>query len=91
MPMGFLNLDENIIFQYLSFAILVGFMGEFFWQFFSNTLHFDQVPFVGKDQSQSLGVIIFAFTYVVTVPSWCNEKMESVRFVKISLSLSLSL
>lgn len=83
MPMGFLNLDENIIFQYLSFGILVGFMGEFFWQFFSNTLHFDQVPFIGPDQSQSLGVIIFAFTYVVTVPSWCNEKMESVSVNKV--------
>ena len=38
-------------------------------------LDFARVPVVTPDQSQLLGVIIFNFAFVTSVPSWVNEKV----------------
>eukprot|EP01095_Lingulamoeba_sp_RSL-Kostka_P006062 TRINITY_DN186_c0_g1_i1.p1 TRINITY_DN186_c0_g1~~TRINITY_DN186_c0_g1_i1.p1 ORF type:complete len:498 (-),score=105.27 TRINITY_DN186_c0_g1_i1:4-1497(-) len=81
MPMGFLNLDENIYFQYVSFLILVVLLVEFAVQFFLNGIETSYVPLYGE-QTTVLGVVIFAYTYVVTIPSWCNEKKDNVSINK---------
>lgn len=57
-------------------------MFEWVVQFFANGLVFERVPFVGDNQSQVLGTIIFNYAFVVTVPSWVNEKKESVSINK---------
>ena len=38
---------------------------------------------IGEDLSTALGTIIFSFTFVVTIPSWANEKKENVSINKI--------
>ena len=33
------------------------------------------VPMIGPNQSQVLGTIIFNYAYVISIPSWVNEKV----------------
>ncbi len=35
------------------------------------------IPFIGSDLSGVLGVVVFNYTFVVTLPSWVNEKVRS--------------
>eukprot|EP01104_Vermistella_antarctica_P020277 TRINITY_DN8619_c0_g1_i1.p1 TRINITY_DN8619_c0_g1~~TRINITY_DN8619_c0_g1_i1.p1 ORF type:complete len:638 (-),score=100.18 TRINITY_DN8619_c0_g1_i1:47-1894(-) len=83
MPPGFLNLDDNIWFQYVSFGVLFGGLGGYFvyWGF-ALPLDFDAVPMIGTDFTQVLGVVFFSFIFVVTVPSWLNEKRDEVSVNK---------
>jgi len=37
---------------------------------------------IGKDMSGVLGTVIFNYAFVITVPSWVNEKKESVSINK---------
>ena len=83
LPVGFLNLSEGIYFQYFSFAILLAGMVEFFAQYLQLDIKTDRVPVFGSDFSQVIGTILFNYTYVVTVPSWVNEKMEKVSVNKV--------
>lgn len=41
-------------------------------------LDFSNIPFIGKDQTQVLGTIIFNYAYVISVPSWVNEKVSEI-------------
>ena len=101
MPLGFLNLvivaygeacrliplkDENIYFQYLSFGVLVGLLGEFYvyWSA-ALDLDTDAVAMIGDNYSQVFGVMFFSFIFVVTVPSWLNEKRENVNVNQVLL------
>lgn len=64
---------------------MVGIIGEFTWEFFDSGLHTSYVPPVGssvEDNFAVLGTVIFSFTYVVTIPSWCNEKRDDVSVNK---------
>ena len=45
-------------------------------------LDWSYVPVVGNP-STVLGTMMFAFTFVVTVPSWVNEKKEHVSVNKV--------
>ena len=80
-------------FQWASLAGLLLFTCEFFIQFFmcmtSGTTcfkHEEGLPegppdtpfFKGAGQYQVLGMAIFAYAYVTTIPSWANEKRPSV-------------
>eukprot|EP00054_Salpingoeca_dolichothecata_P017322 m.103475 g.103475 ORF g.103475 m.103475 type:complete len:573 (+) comp22406_c0_seq1:53-1771(+) len=116
IPFGYLNLDENMWFQWLSLAGLVLFSIEFYVQFILNfdstdkiCLDEDKYPheygnitcdykpgnpvgnysdngfsrtpaFVASTagQSQVIGIAVFAYAYVVTIPSWVNEKRREV-------------
>jgi len=129
IPFGWLNLDENMWFQWLSFGGLLLFTFEFWGQFIVNfggydhsythnattpNASFTAEPFglapgdrfgpveqfgyaeahhnVSKNgfvrtpffvpslegQSQVVGVAAFAYAYVVTIPSWVNEKKPDV-------------
>ena len=67
--------------QFISFIVLVVLLGEFVYEFFALGLHPSYTPVVG-DLSSVLGTVMFAYTYVVTIPSWCNEKKPSVSINK---------
>lgn len=126
IPFGYLNLDENMWFQWLSFAGLLIFTIEFYVQFVANMTfwndgldyvclpasdhlsdanisdcdYYHKIPPVGSNytnlthngvartpafistidgQSQVIGLSVFAYAYVVTIPSWVNEKKPGVR------------
>jgi len=79
IPMGVINLDENIKFQWVSFIGLVVLMAQFTCYFlFESPFYFDQVPAFGKEYKQVASVFIFSWAFVMLVPSWANEKKDHV-------------
>eukprot|EP00048_Salpingoeca_helianthica_P017002 m.235246 g.235246 ORF g.235246 m.235246 type:complete len:551 (+) comp19959_c0_seq1:41-1693(+) len=117
IPFGYLNLDENMWFQWFSFWGLLGFTMVFWLQFgvslsYDDTVCYDplNVPygvtasnmtcdedpsriivdygangphrtsfFVAGGQSAVVGIATFAYAYIVTIPSWVNEKRPDVN------------
>jgi hypothetical protein len=76
-------LDENIYFQYISFFVLFAIAGIFGYEFIGNRgLDASGTPVVGSDVSTAAGICLFSFTYVVTIPSWVNEKQPYVSVNK---------
>lgn len=54
----------------------------------------DQTPFFVAStdaQSQVIGISIFAYAYVVTIPSWVNEKKAGVRDTYLQLACEVLL
>jgi amino acid permease len=86
IPFGYLNLEENMSFQWLSFVALVILVGEFFVQFVLNVdnhtrgASMDNVPMFTSlsGQVHVVGSVVFAYSYVVPIPSWLNEKRPEV-------------
>lgn len=78
IPMGYVNLDENIWFQVLSAIVLMIICIEWFIQFGDYTLDLSQVMMFKQNQVYVFGVIMFNFQFVTTIPSWLNEKKEGV-------------
>jgi len=101
IPFGYMNLDDNMWFQWFSVIGLLLFTSEFFFQFIYNICNanadnesytfgnpnatiphnaFESTPMFGglTSQSQVIGVAVFAYAYVVTIPSWVNEKKTGV-------------
>lgn len=77
MPQSLLSLDDNIKFQMFSFVALVVLLGEFAWHWSAVGLD-AEMPAVGSDWSNVLGVALFNFTLCIVVPSWFNEKHPRV-------------
>jgi amino acid permease len=83
MPIGLLPLDENIPFQIFSFvAMLVG-IAVFLIQFCERGLVPGQVPTIGDAWPSAVGVILFNFSFSVTLPSLLNEMKPGAPIVKI--------
>ena len=81
LPFGMSSLEENMWFQWFSLVALFGSCGLFIWDYLQLPLHFEQVPVWNSgfdDQAQVLGVVIFSYAFVITVPSWVNEKAPGV-------------
>jgi amino acid transporter len=107
IPLGYINLEDNMKFQWVSLAGLLVFTAEFFVQFTLNVIpgtrwyEEEHQPrqssaaagqpqhtqpgggagllpvYRGSGQYQVLGMAIFAYAYVTTIPSWANEKRPS--------------
>lgn len=93
IPIGFWNLEENMWIQLFSCAALITLLLEFLAQFLYSGLHPEYVPassMSGGGVGASLGSILFNFAFVVTVPSWVNEKRRNVS-IHSSLMSSMSL
>jgi amino acid permease len=91
IPLGYINLEDNMKLQFASLLGLLVFTGEFFVQFvlcivpgtsWNNADPTwgprDMPVFKGSGQYQVLGLAIFAYAYVTTIPSWANEKQPGV-------------
>jgi len=74
IPMGLLNLDDNIIIQILADVFLVIVTGDFLITFILHGLKPRSVPLIGKRQASVLGQVMANYGFVTTVPSWCSEK-----------------
>lgn len=77
LPLGLRNLKETMIVQLISFVFLVIVMIQFNMEFFAVGLH-ETIPAFGSDMSQLVGVVLFNFDYVLTLPSWLIEKKVGV-------------
>jgi len=89
IPMGYLNLDDNIIVQILADIFLVIVTGDFLATFIVHGLKPSNVPIVGKNQTLVLGQIMANYGFVTTVPSWCSEKKPGVSVNKSIWSSTL--
>jgi hypothetical protein len=81
LPFGMSSLEENMWFQWFSLVALFASCGLFIWDYLQLPLHFEQVPMWNSgfdNQAQVLGVVIFSYAFVITVPSWINEKAPNV-------------
>jgi len=84
IPFGYLNLDQNKIFQNVSFICLIVLTIEFIVEFVAigpleqdRPLDFSRTPIVTMSQQRTLGVILFSWCFPSTLPSWANEKKPS--------------
>jgi len=81
IPMGYFNLDDNMIVQKGAFLIALLIFLEWFVVFLTRLSHGTINPLVPVvyygNAAPVFGVIMFNFAMVVTVPSWCNEKTHA--------------
>lgn len=94
VPLSWWNLEDQKKFQLTSFAALLGTFGFFMVDFFSRDMVLARTPLVGRDLTRVGGVVMFAFAFTFTVPSWANEKRDAVsvnRVVWFSTTLGLVL
>lgn len=69
IPFGYFNLDDNMYFQWFSFALLIGTIFEFLIAFFCMPLNLEYAPMLGRGfngQVLVLGVISFSWAYIIT-------------------------
>ena len=78
IPLSFLNLDDNIMVQNASFLCLAAIVFEWCYQFVGLGLTRDEPPAVGKSFSNLFGNVLFNFAFILTIPSWLNEKKPEV-------------
>ncbi|GAB5359374.1 hypothetical protein AAMO2058_000538500 [Amorphochlora amoebiformis] len=90
VPIGLWNLEENMSIQTASFFALCILLSQFLLQFLNNGIDPTLLPAsdINAGAGVSLGSILFNFAFVVTVPSWVNEKRNDVN---ISTTLGMSI
>jgi len=88
IPLGFLNLGDNIYIQHGAFLGLL--IISLVWSIYFLTLdiHTENLPAIGASGS-SIGFLLFNFSFVLTVPAWINEKHSSVDLRKASTRASI--
>ncbi|GAB5362072.1 hypothetical protein AAMO2058_000767100 [Amorphochlora amoebiformis] len=77
-PLGFLEVNDSIVVNYISFALMIIILLQFLRHFMSREISLESTPMVGMDISQLLGVMVFCFSSATLVPSWYNEKGKRV-------------
>lgn len=93
VPWGMFNLEDNIIYQNVAFVLLI--LVSLMWvgvcviAIVANprTAYWTNLPAVNTDpatgsQAAVLGIVLFNFGFVTTVPSWINEKTKGVSVNK---------
>eukprot|EP00026_Physarum_polycephalum_P003313 Phypoly_transcript_03323.p1 GENE.Phypoly_transcript_03323~~Phypoly_transcript_03323.p1 ORF type:complete len:556 (+),score=48.61 Phypoly_transcript_03323:797-2464(+) len=79
IPLGYLNLDDNIIIQVAALIFLVAVIVDWIATFVKTGLKNEVPAFTDlRQQAGVLGTIMFNFAYITTIPSWVNEKKPSV-------------
>ncbi|CAG8501769.1 21885_t:CDS:10 [Dentiscutata erythropus] len=73
VPLGVMELVDNIKVQIASFIMLIFIIATWIVTFIVHGLQSNLVPFVGNDQSQVVGTVLYNYVFVTTVPSWVNE------------------
>jgi len=84
IPLGILNLDDNILVQIISAGLSLFCIGYWMYELVPRA-DFDtyfQDYVWGEDYRQIVGSVMSNFAFVITVPSWCNEKMPNVSVNK---------
>jgi hypothetical protein len=78
LPLGLHNIKETMIVQLISFAFLLIVAVQFNMEFISKDAA-AAVPAFGSDMTHLVGVVLFNFDYVITVPAWLIEKKNEVN------------
>ena len=89
LPLGLMNLKENVSTQLLSFWLLLIFLLHFFYAFISNeapSADFDvlqHLPLTGSGYASMIGVVFFNFALTPTLPSLLSEKGRGTRITDV--------
>jgi len=82
LPMGMVNLDDNIFVQKGAFVAILAIVFIWVGIFISQGLEPSRVPAIGSNFTTVLGVVVFNFAMITSIPSWVNEKKENVSIEK---------
>ncbi|KYQ92285.1 hypothetical protein DLAC_06769 [Tieghemostelium lacteum] len=84
IPLGFLNLDDNIIVQIGAVILMFCITGSWIIMFCIHGLHADNMPTIGSPSgvAQIMGNVMFNYAYITTLPSWINEAKPTVKVNK---------
>ncbi|KAK3262605.1 hypothetical protein CYMTET_28548 [Cymbomonas tetramitiformis] len=86
IPLGYWNLDDNIMVQNVATTLIFVCASVWMGLSFSFGLETDRTPIIGSDTSQVLGVTVFNFAFVFTLPSWLNEKKRDTSVTGVIVS-----
>jgi len=86
IPLGFLNLDDNIGFQIAGLFVTLLCVGVWVANFFAVPIDASNMPAFPPDNSalpSLLSTILFNYGFVATIPSWLNEKSPRVQVASV--------
>ncbi|KAI8084453.1 transmembrane amino acid transporter protein-domain-containing protein [Halteromyces radiatus] len=83
MPLGFFSLVENIAVQMTSFIVLIGILIQWLVAFGQNGFDPSLLPASGANSTTVLGIVIFNYSYITTIPSWVNSLKPNVNIHKV--------
>ena len=81
IPLGYWNLDDIIGVQIGAGILLFGIIIAWMYEFGSRGLKY-QVHAFGSHPANEVGTTVFNYAYIVTVPSWINEKSPGISINK---------
>lgn len=91
IPLGFFTLVDNIIVQMTSFIVLLGVLLQWIVAFCQEGLDPSLLPPVGPNSKMVLGMAIFNFSYITTIPTWVNSIRPHVSIHKtLGISVFIS-
>lgn len=82
LPLGTANLKETIFVQLIAFGSMAFLLSEFSFEFLERGFP-TEVPWFGHHTKQLAGIVLFNYAYIITVPSWLNEKKPDVSVNRI--------
>jgi len=77
-PFATMNLDDNIILQYIAIVGLTVMSVIWVWLLVAEPAFPTTIPAVTSSQSGLIGTVLFNFAFTSTLPSWANEKRKDV-------------
>ncbi|EGG19277.1 hypothetical protein DFA_02064 [Cavenderia fasciculata] len=91
IPLGILNLEDNIIVQTICFILMVAIVTSWIIMFIINGLEPTNLPAIGDKLgiSKILGNVIFNYAYITTLPSYVNEVKPTVNIKKSIFSATV--
>jgi len=88
IPMGYLNLDDNILVQILSFLGLM-IICVIWVVYFANNTKLDQPVPPTASSAAAFGYVFFNYSFVITIPSWLSAKNISNTITHFSEMLEI--
>ncbi|EIE78299.1 hypothetical protein RO3G_03003 [Rhizopus delemar RA 99-880] len=82
IPLGFFSLVENIAIQMTSFIVLVAIIIQWCVAFCQEGLKTELLPASGSNSTMVLGIVIFNYSFITTIPSWVNSLKPNVNIHK---------
>ncbi|KAK5577202.1 hypothetical protein RB653_002142 [Dictyostelium firmibasis] len=84
VPLGFFNLNDNIIIQIACVIIMLIIVVSWVVIFVMIGLSTDNLPTIGNMNgiSQIIGNCMFNYAFITTIPSWVNESKPTVNLKK---------
>ncbi|KAI8886878.1 hypothetical protein K501DRAFT_330994 [Backusella circina FSU 941] len=82
IPLGFFTLVDNIGVQIISFVVLIAILIQWMVAFGQEGLKSELLPATGSNSTMVLGIVIFNYSFITTVPSWVNSLKPDVNIHK---------